>query len=158
MVWYVDKCSVNKYLRKNIDAPANFLNIWSVPFENIIPRLDPLIRHLRLWRLLNKKSAQCNNPLYFANKESSSISIQPERNSWCLGSHFQMRTNSICHIFIGFKRCIKSVWTSIHCRFSQVLHQASGHPSYKAAYTYKSKVFSRTAKQPQKFKGVIGIS
>ena len=28
---------------KNIDAPTNFLNIWSVPFENIIPRLDPLM-------------------------------------------------------------------------------------------------------------------
>ena len=38
----MDKCSVNKYLRKNIDAPTNFLNIWSVPFENSIPRLDPL--------------------------------------------------------------------------------------------------------------------
>ena len=42
MVWYVDKCSVYKYSKKNIDAPANFLNIWSVPFENIISRLDPL--------------------------------------------------------------------------------------------------------------------
>ena len=38
----MDKCSVNKYLRKNIDAPTSFLNIWLVPFENSIPRLDPL--------------------------------------------------------------------------------------------------------------------
>ena len=53
MVWYVDKCSVYKYSKKNIDAPANFLKIWSVPFENIIPRLDPL--HIGMSRPLRDK-------------------------------------------------------------------------------------------------------
>ena len=38
----MDKCSVNKYLRKNIDTPMNFLTVRSVHFGNIIPRLDPL--------------------------------------------------------------------------------------------------------------------
>ena len=59
MVWYVDKCSVYKYSNKNIDAPANFLNIWSVPFENIIPRLDPLI--VMVPEMINE--TQLNTPI-----------------------------------------------------------------------------------------------
>ena len=49
MVWYVDKCSVNKYLGKNVDAPINFLNIWSVPSENIIRRLDPFSMEIKVY-------------------------------------------------------------------------------------------------------------